>query len=75
MNDLTRWLAGHKNKMDGYRALARACGVRWQQPQKWVVSGEVPARRVAAVARVTGIAAAKLNPHVAKIFDQAAAQK
>lgn len=71
MKALNDWIK--EGRMAGYRAIADACGVRWQTPQKWLRRGKIPIEHVGAVSRVTGIPPADLNPHVAGLIRDSAA--
>ena len=46
----------------GRGKLAEACGVRYQAVEKWQRRGKLPAERVIAVERITGVPRGELRP-------------
>lgn len=51
-------------KQFGICSLAEALGIRYQSIQDWLSVGRVPAERVLAVERVTGISRHELRPDI-----------
>lgn len=67
MNELHEYL-----KKNGLRTLAAALGVRYQSIQDWLAANRVPAERVLAVEKATGISRHTLRPDIYPIERQAA---
>lgn len=51
-------------KKVGFQNLAAQLGVRYQSIQDWLTTGRIPAERVLAVERVTGISRHELRPDI-----------
>jgi DNA-binding transcriptional regulator YdaS (Cro superfamily) len=68
MNEILSWVDAQPSRMTAYRALASAAGCAWQQIPKWIQQGQIPVRRVPAIARATGIPAERLNPLVSELM-------
>jgi len=62
--NLETWLKQQPSRMEGYRILATAMGCRWQTVQKWTSYQRIPAERVFAVEKATGISRHVLRPDI-----------
>lgn len=69
MTEIETWIQSQPSRMAAYRALASAAGCAWQQVPKWIQHGQIPVRRVPAVAKTTGIPAERLNPLIANLLE------
>ncbi len=59
---LREWIFDGKGAMQGYRRLARRCGVQWQTVKYWTRKNCVPAKHLAAAEEETGVPRQQLNP-------------